>query len=68
MDKDIPRFVVTLADTKTDTQLSAAADSLMAFRKPLPFDKRPRGVKNELDLMFKVFQEDIKKQEAKLDG
>jgi hypothetical protein len=57
--QDIPRFVVTLADTKTDVQLSAGADTIRDFRKPLPVDMRKPGVRNELDMMFVAFQEDI---------
>jgi hypothetical protein len=65
--KDIPRFVVTLADTKTDVQLSAGADTIRDFRKPLPVDMRKPGIKNELDLMFKFFTADVAKRE-KQDG
>lgn len=63
----VPRFVVTLADTETDVQLSAGAETIRDFRKPLPIGRREPGVRTELDLMFKVFQEDIAERE-KADG
>lgn len=61
--QDIPRFVVTLADTKTDVQLSAGADTIRDFRKPLPVDQRKPGVRNELDLMFQFFADDVAERE-----
>ena len=62
--EQLPRFVVTITDTTTDRSLSAGADSLRDFRKPLPVDKRKPGVKNELDMMFKFFAEDVEKTDA----
>lgn len=61
----IPRFVITLTDTSEGgPTLSAGADELREFRKPLPPDERKPGVKNELDLMFKFFAEEVEKADA----
>lgn len=67
---DIPRFVLTLADTHTIVQgsqgeqymsISVAADSLAHFNKYLPKEDRSPQYKTELQKLFVYFQEQVDK-------
>jgi hypothetical protein len=66
--KAVPRFVVSLVDTKTDVSLSAGASDMAEFYKPLPKKRQTPGVHNELDLMFVFFAEDVAKREQESRG
>lgn len=69
---DVPRYVVSITDTKTIVpgpdgdqyySVQAAADTTAQYFKPLPKKDQQDG-KNEIERMFKFFQEAIDKLEA----
>ena len=75
--KDIPRFVLSVTDTKTTMtgpkgdqylMISVGADSLSAFNKPLPLKDQTPVAATELQRLFYFFQEQVDKSDAQRKG
>ena len=75
--EEIPRFILSLTDTKTTLtgpkgeqylMISVGADSLNAFNKPLPLKDQTPVAATELQRLFYFFQEQVDKSDAQRKG